>query len=134
MDWKDIADLAVSILGGILALPFLLGILILLLCIFLYGLKLIAIAVDSVLSLIHMETRLQDTATRALIGLIDLILAIPAILKRTWKVTKFILAILFVLCLWMTPYLLNHCSSSSHTDNEYEDEYYEPGKLRPDKF
>ena len=134
MDWKDIADLAVSILGGILALPFLLGILILLLCIFLYGLKLIAAAVDSVLSLFHLETRLQDTATRALIWLIDLILAIPALLKRTWKVTKIVLAILFVLSLWMTPYILNHCSSSSHTDNEYEDEYYEPGKLRPDKF
>ncbi|MBQ7424379.1 MAG: hypothetical protein IJV19_06535 [Prevotella sp.] len=134
MDWKDIADLAVSILGGILALPFLLGILILLLCIFLYGLKLIAAAVDSVLSLFHLETRLQDTATRALIWLIDLILAIPALLKRTWKVTKIVLAILFVLSLWMTPYILNHCSSSSHTDNEYEDKYYEPGKLRPDKF
>lgn len=81
-----------------------------------------------------MEMRLQDIATNALIGLTDFILAIPTFLKRTWKVTKIVFVIVFVLCLWIAPYILNHCSSTNNTRNEYDDEYYEPGKLRPDKF
>lgn len=134
MDWKDIADFAVSIIGGILTLPFLLAILIVLLGILLYCIKLITIAVDFILSLFHVEMKLQDVVINVITGLTDFILCIPAFLRKTWKVTKILLAILFVLCLWMTPYVLTHCSSSSHTGNEYEEDYYEPGKLRPDKF
>lgn len=134
MDWKDIADITVNIIGGILALPFLLGILIVLLAILLYCLKLITMVVDFILSLFRVEMKLQDIATNLIAKLIDFILGLPTFLKKTWKVTKIVLAILFVLCLWMTPYILNHCSSSSHYNEYDDDEYYEPGKLRPEKF
>lgn len=135
MDWKDIADILVNIIGGVLTLPFLFVILIIVLAIVLYGLKLIAIVIDFVLKLFNIDASLQILATNSLIWLIDFIISIPHMLKRTWKISKIIIGILFILSLWLTPLCLNHCISSRQSDDyECEDESYEPGKLRPDKF
>ena len=82
-----------------------------------------------------METKLENIAANTIILLIDFFMSIPVLLKKTWKISKIIIGILFILSIWLTPLILNYCSSSHHSgESEYDDEYYEPGKLRPDRF
>lgn len=135
MDWKNILDIVINVVGGILAIPFLFGILIALLAIILYCFKLIAIIVDFIFRIFKVETKLENIVANTIIQFIDFFLSIPVLLKRTWKISKIIIGILFILSIWLTPLILNHCSPSYHSgESEYDDDYYEPGKLRPDKF
>lgn len=135
MNWKDIAEMLVNIIGGLLTLPFLLAMLILVLALILYCLKLISLLVDFVLKILKIDASFQMFAANTLTRLIDFVVSIPSILKRTWKISKIVIGILFILSLWLIPLFLNHCVSSRQSDDyEYEKEYYEPGKLRPDKF
>lgn len=135
MDWKDILDIVINVVGGILTIPFLLVILIALLAIILYCFELIAIIVAFIFRIFKVETKLENIVAKTIIQLTDIFQSIPVLLKRTWKISKIIIGILFILSIWLTPLILNHCISSYHSgESEYDDEYYEPGKLRPDKF
>lgn len=135
MNWMDIADVVTSIIGGIIVLPFLFGILILLLGATLYCFEIVIVVVDYVLRLFNVNISLKQFVEKILIQFVDFIFLIPSFLKRLWKATKIIIAILFILTIWLTPFLLNHCGTSHNSDdNGDEDEYFEPGKLRPDRF
>lgn len=67
MDWKNILDIVINVVGGILAIPFLLGILIALLAIILYCFKLIAIIVDFIFRIFKVETKLENIVANTII-------------------------------------------------------------------